>query len=463
MNQSLQESTQSSAPWRLSWDAILFILLWGAQLWSSEAAGMVNALPQNNFSLIVHLTRIFDNEPVPGLLLIVLMLYVGADLWLSGQMQFRLKLAAVWILVITFVIMPTLLAIANRHNGVPYLYVHDGAIQIEEALKFLFAGKNPYAENYAATPMAQWPFHYGGMQFNPALYHLPYLPSLLFSSVPFYLLAQAIIGWYDQRFVYLFLLVLTILMLLRVGRTPGERLAAVMVLGLNPLFNPFFIEGRNDIVLSFWLIGAILFLQQGWIDWGAIWVVGAITSKQTTWFLIPFFILYVLGWQRSQVDGPGWQIRLRALLPSAVLLGALILPFLIWDANAFIDDAVKFQTGTLQDGTNYPINSVGFGSLVLGLDWAESVTDPYPFTLLQLPVTCLALLVLLRRQWLNNTLKQMVMNYAILFLVSGFFSRTFNDNHLGFALTWLILPSFIGAAGVREAKPIGAYDEYEPD
>ncbi len=458
MNQSLQESTQSSAPWRLSWDAILFILLWGTQLWSSEAAGMVNALPQNNFSLIVHLTRIFDNEPVPGLLLIVLMLYVGADLWLSGQMQFRFKLAAVWILVITFVIIPTLLAIVNRHNGVPYLYVHDGAIQIEEALKFLFAGKNPYVENYAATPMAQWPFHYGGMQFNPALYHLPYLPSLLFSSVPFYWLAQAIIGWYDQRFVYLFLLVLTILMLLRVGRTPGERLAAVMVLGLNPLFNPFFIEGRNDIVLSFWLVGAILFLQQGWIDWGAIWVVGAITSKQTTWFLIPFFILYVLGWQRGQVDRQGWRIRLHALLPSIVLLGALILPFLIWDANAFIDDAVKFQTGTLQDGTNYPINSVGFGSLVLGLDWAESVTDPYPFTLLQLPVTCLALLVLLRRQWLNNTLKQMVMNYAILFLVSGFFSRTFNDNHLGFALTWLILPSFIGAASVRQAKPTGAED-----
>jgi hypothetical protein len=54
------------------------------------------------------------------------------------------------------------------------------------------------------------------------------------------------------------------------------------------------------------------------------------------------------------------------------------------------------------------------------------------------------LMVLLIRQWRYNTIAQMMLNYALWFLVFAFFSRTFNDNHLGFALTCLALSAFLG-------------------
>jgi Glycosyltransferase family 87 len=439
----MEESPALRTPRRLSWDAILFIALWAAQFWSSEVSAMVAPTPQNNVSLVVFLTRIFSYDPLPGFLLIVLMLYLGADLFFKGRVQFVSKLSAIWLLIILFVVVPTFAAIAYRHNGVPYLYIHDGAIQTEEAVKFLLAGKNPYAENYLSTPMAQWPFYYTGLNANPALYHLPYPPFLLLVSAPFYGVSQASLGWFDERFVYLLLFILSLLMVLRIPHAPREQLAAVMIFGLNPLFTPFFIEGRNDVVASCLLIGAILFLKEGRVGWSALWVAGALASKQTTWFFAPFFIFYVLARDGRLPSGRECRARLRPLVPAAFFLGALMLPFLLWNANAFIGDVLKFQSGALTDGTNYPINSLGLGNLAVGLGWVQHGIDPFPFATLQVIFGGLVLVLLLLWQRLDNRLAQMLLNYALLLLVAGFFSRTFNDNHVGYVLSWLIFPSFV--------------------
>ncbi len=452
MNQSIQNSnSENLTPWHLGWDAILFILLWSAQFWSSEVSGMLLSTPANNVSLIVFLTRVLAYDPMPGLLLIVLFLYIGADLWLHGRAQFALKLVLVWLTIFAFVITPTIAAIVYRHNGVPYLYAHDGMIQIEEAAKFLLAGKNPYVENYIATPMGQWPYHDPGMAINPALYHLIYLPFFPLFSIPFYLVSQLTIGWFDERFIYLLLLILSGLMALNIARTPRDGLAALMILCLNPLFVPFFIEGRNDLVISFCLLGAILLLQKRRIGWAGLLVACAAASKQTIWFLIPFFVLYVVG---STHDWRKIVERARPLIPAAILFCAVLLPFVLWNAGAHIDDTISYQAGTSAPGTNYPIKSLGLGGLALGMGWIQDPNGAFPYTGLEFGVVGLVFLFLLYRQWRNNTLLQLILNFALLFLVYGFFSRVFNDNHLGFALTWLLLPSFITDAKVTEGQSV---------
>ncbi len=437
---------ENRTPGRLSWDAVLFVVLWGALFWSAELSGFFIPSRDQDVALVTNLTRVLNYDPLASFTVIVLIVYLIADLTLAGRRQFWVKLAAVWVTIIAFVIVPTLAAIVYRHNGVPYLYIHDGAIQTEEAVKFLLAGKNPYVENYTGTPMAQWPFFEPGFTQNPSLFHLPYLPLPVLVSVPFYLLSQAMLGWFDQRFVYLLMLLALAPMLLSAGRTPRERLGALMVVALNPLFVPFFIEGRNDIVVLFWIVGAILFLQRNRTAWAGVWLAGAAASKQTAWFLVPFFLLYLL----KDTKLPHWRIllaRVKPLVPGALLLMAALLPFLFWNPAAFIEDTINYQSGLSSAGTTtYPIKSLGLGDLALGLGWIKSSTATFPFATFQIVLGGLTLILLLWLQWRHNTITQMALNYAILFFVFAFFSRTFNDNHLGFALTCFVLPSFLADA-----------------
>jgi hypothetical protein len=436
---------ENRTPGRLSWDAVLFVALWAAQFWSAELSGFFVPSRDQDLALVTNLTRVLNYDPLASFMVIVLIAYLAADLTLVGRKQFWVKLAAVWVTIIAFVIVPTIAAIVYRHNGVPYLYIHDGAIQIEEAIKFLLAGKNPYVENYTGTPMAQWPFYEPGLTSNPALYHLIYLPLTILSSLPFYVLSQVVFGWYDQRFVYLLMFVILIPMTLRAARTPGEKLSALMVVALNPLFTPFFIDGRNDIIVSFWLVGAILLLQRGRFGWAGVCVAGAIASKQTAWFFVPFFVLYVFGAERAPRSWKQVWTRLQPLLPASLLAAAILLPFLFWNAGAFVGDTISYQVGASAE-TSYPIKSLGLGGLALGLGWIQHSTDAFPFSVLQIVAGSLTMLFLLMGQWRDNTIARMTMNYLILFIVFGFFSRVFNDNHLGFALTWLILPSFLAEA-----------------
>ncbi len=427
----------------LSWDAILFVLLWGGLFVSSELSGLIVPTNSINLTLVAHLSRVLAFAPLSAFLVITLILYIAADQVLVGSRQFLTKLIALWIVVIAFVIAPTIAAILYRHTTLPFLYIHDGAIQIEEAIKFMLAGKNPYVENYLATPMAQWPFHEPGLEINPALYHLIYLPGMLLISIPFYLLSQVTLGWYDQRFVYLLMLFGLTLLLLQTAQTSRAKLATLMITLLNPLLVPFFIEGRNDIIVLFWLVGAIFFLQRNRMGWAGVWVALAAGSKQTAWFLLPFFVLYVLG-PSARISNLAHSTK--RLVPGIIAFAVLILPFLLWNPGAFLGDTINYQTGISPSTINYPIKSLGLGDLLLGIGLIGSSQATFPFSILQIFFGGLALVVLLWRQWKHNTLRQMIFNYAILFFVFAFFSRTFNDNHLGFALTLFILPSFLADA-----------------
>ncbi|MBI5029626.1 MAG: hypothetical protein HZB51_03810 [Chloroflexi bacterium] len=441
-----------NAPWRLSSDAILFIALWAAQFWSSSLSGFI--VPTESFSMmeVIRLTRVMAYAPVSTIMIVVLCSYIVADVALSGPRQFRIKLIAIWILIIAFVFIPTVAAIFYRHSTAPYRFIHDGAIQLEEAIKFLLAGKNPYVENYTETPMALWSFHEQGFDVNPALYHLPYLPFTFLVSVPVYLVSQFAIGWFDQRLVFLIMFLFLIPILLQIGGTPSEKLGALMMVALNPLFVPYFVEGRNDVVVLFWIVGSVLFLQRNQPVWSGLFLACAVGSKQTAWFLVPFFLLFVLKLSSSDQ----WQAiapRAKQLAPGAIWLALILFPFLIWNPAAFVEDTINFQSGISANALSYPVKSLGLGDLLVGFGIIQSNDQAFPFSLLQILFGGLTLGLLLRKQLSHNTLGQILFNYAVLFFVSAFFSRTFNDNHLGFALILLLLPSLVAEPTTQKSNP----------
>ncbi len=70
------------------------------------------------------------------------------------RLVFLIRLSLIFIIIAGSVIMPTLTNIQKRLVTVPdasgyseaYANIHDGAIQMEYALRFLSDGKNPYVE-----------------------------------------------------------------------------------------------------------------------------------------------------------------------------------------------------------------------------------------------------------------------------------------------------------------------------
>ena len=295
-----------------------------------------------------------------------------------------------------------------RQGSGPASYSHDGGvIQTEATIDFLLQGRNPYVENYLSTPMAEW----GINEFRTALYHYPYLPWTFLFSAPFWLLSKAAIGWYDQRFVYLLLFALTLLLLPGLTRGRQAKLLLVMLIGLNPIMSSDVIYGQNDsfvlawIVLSLWL----WFRWQGAGGRGWLWASAAAfglacASKPTAWFLAPFYLLLVAGGDPADLwrKPLAWAARAwRAAWPALAVTVLIIAPYFIWNPGAMIDDVWRWSNGT--SDTAYQIWGWGASNLVLALGWVRSRFDYWPFWLPQLVIGLPLLLALLGRQTRENT------------------------------------------------------------
>lgn len=434
----------------ISKDGLLFALAWLALFWSSGQSGMIVPTKLNDLSLTTELSRVLVLDWFPVLWEAALGVYIAADVWLLGRAQSWGKKIALWCMIGGFVILPTLAAIAWRQSSAPHLYIHDGAIQVEQAVRFFLGGQNPYSVDYTHTPMGDWSFSESALNANPALYHLPYLPLLWLETIPFDMIMRSTVGWYDVRFVYLLLFVGSVMLILHTALFGENRYSASIFLALNPLLVPFFVEGRNDIVVTFWLLAAVLLLKKNHLTWAGLAVAAAASSKQTAWFILPFFVLYM--W--SLMKDRDFRARIMPFLPGLALIIFLIVPFLFWDFHAFWDDIISFQSGAGGGATNYPIKSLGFGALLPSMGLIEHNTDAFPFVSFQLILGVPILAVLLWMQQRQQTLNRLVLNYALFLIFILFFSRTFNDNHLGYAITWLVFGFLlnVGAANGEDHR-----------
>lgn len=332
------------------------------------------------------------------------------------------RLTLVMFVLFLIVVGSTLLGIYLRHTTAPYEYIHDGAIQIEEAVKFLLAGQNPYGADYAHTPMANW--HFSGAA-ALALKHNGYLPFTFLLALPFYLVSQSTLGWFDIRFVYLPALVITWLLLPHLTDTWDKKLGLLIVVGLNPLFVPFFIEGRNDGLILFWVTLTLFLLQRKYFTAAAFTLGLVCATKQTAWFILPCFLaFFFFGPLKSQ-----WRsLAQRVLVPLAVPFVLILSPFIVWNASAFIDDTLIYPAVTFP-AAGYGANQLLLLSGILPVD-----TAPFPFVILQLLFGVPTLLLLWHYQRAHPSLRVMLAASAVLTLVVAFFNRVFQDNYIGYII-----------------------------
>ena len=462
----------AAAAVRPGWDALLLVLLTVATL---QVRGFAEAaaLPTRVADVARHpwlggllspagLAAFDGAGPAPGdaiglllnaLTLGGLLVYLVADLLPWAQVGRRLKWAALMAVLLTALVLPTVELILLRDQSGPASYTHDGGvIQTEATVAYFLAGKNPYVEDYVDTPMAEWGFS----EYRTALYHYPYLPWTFVFSAPFYLAGQAL-GFYDQRIVYLLLMLVALALAAKLAQGARARLALVAVLGLNPVMNLDIVFGQNDSFVLCWLVFSLV----AWLAWrrrmartdttGAVGTMLAIStvcyglacaSKPTAWFFAPFYgLLLVADVTGGRLDWP----RLRQTVGTMVRRGwpalaafvLLVGPYVVWNAGALYDDVWRWSNG--QGETGYQIWGWGASNFVLALGWVTDRFDQWPFIILELVLALPLLGWFVVRQWRANTVANACWHYGLLLLAFFYGSRFLNENYLGYILALLAI------------------------
>ncbi|MBI4511716.1 MAG: DUF2029 domain-containing protein [Deltaproteobacteria bacterium] len=327
-------------------------------------------------------------------------------------------------------------------NQAPYRSMtHDGGVlQAEMASTALLKGENPYRASYAKPPMSRakdsdpagW--RSIGYQQNPAFEHLPYPPGNIIISAPIQWLAQATLGFYDQRILYLVAAIALAVILARLCPKGAPRRIVVLLVLLSPLVRGYLIVGRNDVLLlvPLALFGTALYRQR-WRT-AAAWLGVALTMKQFALFVLPFF--FVLAYMQG---GRNISTVLRRTWPALAIPVAVILPFLAWDASALVEDLLLWNLGAGADA--YPVRWDGFGltPLAYGLDLVQSPSGPNPHGWLLLPSVVLGTAGLGAWVARGATPFRALVASGVLVYLALFASRFFADNYLAVpAVLWCV-------------------------
>ncbi len=325
------------------------------------------------------------------------------------------------------VILPTVRTIDERRQSAPNFFVQDGLVQSEAATGFVLAGKDPYGADYRNTPMGQWQFQIGELTVNPALDHYAYMPLTFLLPLPVQVLVGNTWTWFDHRVVYLLFFVAVLVLSMLLVDESSKRLMLLMLISLNPLFVPFFIEGRNDVLTLFWWLLTLVLLKRGRLVGSAIALGLACATKQLAWFFVPFYLVYIAG------SGTFAQRVARLKRPLLFLIGAfmiVVLPWFLSNPTAFLTDITYFQSGPSAAG--FPIDGVSIGILLMSAGLIKSNSDPFPFWILQIVVGLPLLVAMLLRQWRQPDLGFAMIGYGVILFVTAFLSSFFHENYLGY-------------------------------
>jgi hypothetical protein len=463
---------------RPSLDALLLFVLLVARVrvdTLAEWAAIPTAMLQRDVARLVggllpvsSLSLLADRQTTDPVTLILIscafgfsLVYLGVDVWrdrLALHTTHRIKLGLLIAILAVLVFGQTFLYIGLRHISGPATYTHDGGvIQTEVTIHYLLTGINPYVADYLNTPMAEW-----GTEYRTALYHYPYLPWTFLFSAPFYLLTQLVIGWFDQRMVYLLLFALTLALAYRLAKDNEGKLAVVMLLGLNPILTSDVIFGQNDSFVLFWIVLGVwlLWLNErhtwsqgagrlvGWLSMASFGL--ACASKPTAWFLVPFVCLYVLRDDLRDLVDPHSTIHaamrwlgllLRRVWPLALVFVVIAAPWFAWNPGAMVDDVWRWSAGTAE--APYQIRGWGFSNFILALGMVADRLAYWPFWVTELLIAVPSLALALWQQARRNCLSSMLYGYVVLLFAFFYVSRFLNENYLGFLLSVMALAVFV--------------------
>lgn len=409
--------------------------------------------------ILLGFLNLWFNPAVSALMVVLLTGYVWMDLSRtdeirgSGRGMRFLRWALVCAAVVAAAVVPTIYEIIQRRSSAPYLYAHDSLIQTEAALDFLAAGRNPYAVDYSDTPLIEW-YRRGSPTSAPLRYYA-YPPFELVFSLPFFAFSHQAVGWYDQRFLYLLLWLPSLLFLTLLTKMPAKQRALVLIFGLNVFVNIFFIEGRNDHFLLFWVLLTILLLSRNHIVASAIPLSLAVATKQSAWLLVPFYLGYLAATLPEGIRSPTFR---HSVLGVVATVGAIVGPFLLWDPTAYWEDTVLFIAGATPE--RFPILGYTVGQLAVAVGLIPSPESPFPFWILQAVYAPMAMIWLLRHQRPGD-LGFTMLAFGAFSLGFMLLSRYFTENHLGFLIQVMALAYFVEnpSPRIRESGPITSVEK----
>lgn len=407
------------------------------------ALGILDAILLFSLSIpVVMYYRILPVEGTPYWLFGLLFLVLGANCFVSfypgvlGRWKRhldRIKLMMLTAVVVVVLGGSTWTSISDRAKVAPVWGVHDIILQQEAAMRYLLTGKNPYKETYFGTPVESW--HYGELgkdAVNPALYHFVMPPFYLLFPFPFYFAANRVVGYFDGRMVLLFTMALLLIALWYWFDDKAVARVAITLTALSPSVVPYFVEGRSDVFALAWLMGSVILLKYKQYLWSAAFLALAFMSKHTTWFIAPFYALYVwrlLSGNRKMLMYMGLIIFFIA----ALLVG----PFVYWDAGAFIDSVFLYLTGN--SPTSYPVSGYGLGMMLYAWGYITDIHAYYPFVIWQILFAVPTLIFMMKWLMTKPSESKLIVTYAVFLGVYWYMSRYFNNSHLGYLAMLFVL------------------------
>lgn len=296
--------------------------------------------------------------------------------------------------------------------------IGDGAYQTQLAGDFLLRGINPYGADYASAGLAAAPWAESFP--SPALHHLVTWPGQFLWPLPLQLAAR-LVGWWDER-VFLLLaagLIWWLLTTLLPG-VPG-RLAAIAFF-LVPGHSLVAVLGDNDLPMLALVLAALLAADRRRYLLMGLLLGLAVVTKQHALLAVPL----VGAW--AVVRGADLRTLLRAAAPAAMVALAMIAPFLVWNAGAFLRDTVGFVAGSGLDA--YPINGFGLSAFLLSSGVIHGARDAFPFAAVEVVVGVAVWTIGCRWIRARARLADVLVFTGLAMLAVLFVSRYFHDSHL---------------------------------
>ena len=203
--------------------------------------------------------------------------------------------------------------------------VKSDVLVVEQAAESLLYGRNPYAVVLDEGALARWP--------DTTKAHFPYLPGILVVGLPRAMAGSA--TWFDARLIYLALaLGIAVPSILRAAAPAEWRLRAFQVLFVLVSAAPLvFTSGKEVLVLAL-VLASLVALQRcrPGVSGASLGVAAAM--HQLAW--VPLIVAIA-----TRAASPA---RRAAALGASIAI-ACVLPFVVWDAGAFVEDAVLMPLG----------------------------------------------------------------------------------------------------------------------
>jgi len=277
------------------------------------------------------------------------------------------------------------------------------------------------------------------------------MPWYLLFSLPFYFLSTSIFGFFDGRISLYFLFGFLLVLAWKLLKSDGEKRRLFLVLlAFNPASLGYFLEGRTDTFVFAFLFWSLFWLEKKRYSLAGIPLALAFATKQSVWPIFPFYLTYLWGIDWGDGGNKGnWGVRVKKIaglfLPFGFTFAAVVLPFVFWDLGAFWKSTVGYLSGTVEH--SYPISGYGVGMVLNQLGIIKDLNAYYPFWLWQLVVGIPIFTILIR--WLSRSPKvwRLITSYGVFTFVFWYFSRYFNNSHLGY-----LSMVFIAAYGFNQAE-----------